>query len=320
MNIKDWIIICLLIFGAIGCEKNQDPIPDFQVEPVIGHYSQNFHFDGSNSRDPESRVYELLFRWDFDGDGEWDTEWSHQSEQTHRYSHRGWYSAFMEVSDPQGNLVKSRRDINVSLLNLKSNLVDPRDGQTYKIVLIDSIWWMSQDFCYGKWLSMWERAMQTDNGVVERYGATDFEDLDRLTGYYNYGEAMNYNYQVKSQGICPPGWYIPTNDEWQSLVDHVGADRDPAIFLSVIGDEGVNLSYTGRRFYDWGQSRIDFAGLYWTSTGEFTPSPQRLSIFYYPKDTTELRPLSYTTADTIFFAYRDYYALPLRCVKKHQYD
>ena len=194
---------------------------------------------------------------------------------------------------------------------------DKRDGKEYKTVLIDSIWWFAEDLHHGKWISIWENASQTDNGIVERYGTTDFENLDINSGYYNYEEAMDYNFADKAKGVCPPGWYIPNNDEWISLVDHVGDKKDPAIFLSVIGDEGVNLAFTGRRYLGWGQSAIEPGGLYWSSSGTYQMSPYGISLFYYPKDTSKLEPISLEPGDSLYSVYYEKYALPVRCVKKN---
>ncbi len=238
--------------------------------------------------------------------------------EEHYYADRGIYTVRLQVKDPRKDITEARRTVDVSLLNRKGILVDPRDGYDYKTVLIDSIGWMAQDLHHGKWLSMWERAIQKNNGIVERYGETDFEDLDLLTGYYNYGEAMNYQYQEKNPGICPPGWYIPDNAEWNSLINHLGEDKDPAIFLSVIGDEGVNLSFTGRRFVDWGISRPQPGGLYWSSSGDFGSTPYTFNLFYFPKDTVNLGILTFAPSDSMYVDYFDKYALTLRCVKKNE--
>lgn len=33
---------------------------------------------------------------------------------------------------------------------------------------------------------------------------------------------MQYTTQQGTQGICPDGWHIPTDDEWGDLVDYLG--------------------------------------------------------------------------------------------------
>ena len=309
--------VLVILVGAFSCEKDEDPIVNFEISPRIGHYSQEFTFDASASRDVESRDHELEFRWDFDDDGNWDTEWLFKAVAKHYYSERRIYTVCLQVRDNSGNTTIGKRQVETTLLNLKGLAVDARDGEEYSTVLIDSIWWMAEDLHHGKWISMWEKALQTNNGIIERYGKTDFNNLDVLSGYYNYGEAMDYVYREKNPGVCPPGWYIPSNDEWLSLVEHVGDGRDPAIFLSVIGDEGVNLAYSGRRYVGWGQSVVDHGGLYWTSSGTFQMESFGFNIFYYPKDTTEMRTISYEGGVESYGLYLNHYALPLRCVKKN---
>lgn len=315
-----------ILVGTFSCEKNEAPIPMFEVSPTRGHYSQEFSFDASASNDLVSRDYELEVRWDFNGDGIWDSEWSVKKKSTYYFPERGIYISLLQIRDPKGKIAETKRQVDVSTLNLKSLLIDPRDFIEYKTVLIDSIWWMAQDLHHGKWLSMWEKAFQTDNGIVERYGLSDFEDLDVNSGYYNYGEAMDYRYNLKTQGICPPGWYIPSNEEWISLVEHIGEDKDPAIFLSVLGDEGVNLGYGGRRYIGWGGGLYDSSlslywsslGLYWSSSGLFDREPYTFNIFFFPKDTSFLQPITFEPHDSMHILYYEKYAIPLRCVKPNE--
>ncbi|MBT3242002.1 MAG: hypothetical protein HN352_02555 [Bacteroidetes bacterium] len=311
----------LLLIGMLAicgsCSKNEQPFAIFQISPERGHYSQKYTFDATDSHDPDHRAHELQFRWDFEADKIWDTEWALQKITFHYYPERGIYTVIMQCKDPAGDITETKREVDVSILNLKGILTDPRDGYNYKTVLIDSIWWMSQDLHHGKWLSMWAREEQIDNGIIERYGRTDFEDIDRYSGYYNYDEAMDYSYGEKTPGICPYGWYIPSNDEWISLVDHVGDKKDPAIFLSVLGDEGVNLGFPGRRYIGWGQNAQQPGGLYWSSSGVYIPLPPTINLFFFPKDTSYLRPITLSPQDSMYHEYHEKYAIALRCVKKN---
>lgn len=42
-------------------------------------------------------------------------------------------------------------------------------------------------------------------------------------GYlYNWCAAMHGNPPINNQGICPDGWHVPNNEDWQKLFDYVG--------------------------------------------------------------------------------------------------
>lgn len=62
----------------------------------FGDAGEEIIFYGGNSSD----VYDdLLYRWDFDGDGIWDTEWSNSSNATHVYTASGIYTVILNVTD-----------------------------------------------------------------------------------------------------------------------------------------------------------------------------------------------------------------------------
>jgi len=84
-----------------GDGDNLPPIADASAgEPYQGFVGEEIEFDGSLSSDPEET--ELDYRWDFDGDGEWDTNWSTEATATHSYGEEGVYTVKLEVRDGGG--------------------------------------------------------------------------------------------------------------------------------------------------------------------------------------------------------------------------
>lgn len=59
-------------------------------------------FDASGSSDAETAASSLLFRWDWTGDGVWDTDWSQDGEAEHTYEEPGLFEARVEVMDGAG--------------------------------------------------------------------------------------------------------------------------------------------------------------------------------------------------------------------------
>jgi uncharacterized protein (TIGR02145 family) len=59
---------------------------------------------------------------------------------------------------------------------------------------------------------------QTDNDIIEKYCLSDMSDFcDTYGGLYFWDEMMNYLYENNGQGICPDGWHIPGDVDWQIL-------------------------------------------------------------------------------------------------------
>lgn len=128
-------------------------------------------------------------------------------------------------------------------------LVDSRDGQTYKIVTVDieleggvfiKRTWMAQNlnyevpdsFCY-----------KDEPAYCEAYG--------RL---YTFEAAV---------AACPDGWHVPTISEWNLLFQTYGGIRKAGSALMRDGESGIDLAFGG--FGDPGSvfKNIGISGNYW---------------------------------------------------------
>jgi len=101
---------------------------------------------------------------------------------------------------------------------------DARDGQSYKWVTIGTQTWMAQNLNYRKTTG------STDTvGVCYNYADSNCTTYGRL---YTWAEAMgldtSYNSKywqgsdsAQHQGICPSGWHVPSDAEWNALVQYV---------------------------------------------------------------------------------------------------
>jgi parallel beta-helix repeat protein len=78
------------------------PIAAFTVNPAIGDALTVFEFNASHSSDAEDSLSELTFRWDWDWNGIWDTDWSSESVAHHNYDTAGNYTVRLEVMDSNG--------------------------------------------------------------------------------------------------------------------------------------------------------------------------------------------------------------------------
>jgi uncharacterized protein (TIGR02145 family) len=80
-----------------------------------------------------------------------------------------------------------------------STFTDPRDGRVYKTVKIGKQVWMAENLAYAA----------KDSKYYEN-SAASFKEYGRL---YNWKTAMKF---------CPTGWHLPSNEEWQTLVNSIG--------------------------------------------------------------------------------------------------
>lgn len=81
---------------------NRAPHASFSVSPDGGFLQDIFVFNASSSSDAEDDNATLKCRWDFDGDGAWDTEYSTEKTFQHQYDTPGLYQVKLEVKDKGG--------------------------------------------------------------------------------------------------------------------------------------------------------------------------------------------------------------------------
>lgn len=109
------------------------PIAYFTVTPESGRISDIFIFSAYGSYDAEDDIEQLKIRWDFNGDGIWDTDWSTRKIEYNVFRVEGKYVAKLEVLDTQGLTGSTTKIINVSGANIKPTAfftVDPENGTT----------------------------------------------------------------------------------------------------------------------------------------------------------------------------------------------
>lgn len=106
-------------------------------------------------------------------------------------------------------------------------IIDPRDGQVYPTVQIGTQCWFAKNLNVGVMINsvatpttpiVWP----TNNGIIEKYCLNNLEENCNVWGgWYQGKEAMQYVYNQGAQGICPPGWHLPTQAEWNTLKNYL---------------------------------------------------------------------------------------------------
>ena len=158
--------------------------------------------------------------------------------------------------------------------------VDSRDGQSYRTIVIGSQVWMADNLNIGTPIaSTGPGALMKNDGVIEKYcwdddnGNCDGSDGKmKRGGFYEWQEAMQYwdgQPALPVRGICPEGWHIPSNAEWNTLLNYLGG---AAAYTAMIdgGASGFDALLTGYRCTMSGTYRVsamnpDTRTYFWTS-------------------------------------------------------
>ncbi|MBC8319903.1 MAG: T9SS type A sorting domain-containing protein [Bacteroidetes bacterium] len=90
------------------------------------------------------------------------------------------------------------------------------EGQIYNTIQILSQCWLKENLNVGNKINSPE--VPTNNDTIEKYCMGNAEYYcDIMGGLYYWNEMMQYTITTGGQGICPEGWHIPDDMDWQLL-------------------------------------------------------------------------------------------------------
>ena len=106
ISYKLFVIFALFAIVFLSCskkdEEEQPPFAKFAINPEQGFVSTEFTFDATESKVTNDKCTSLLYKWDFDGDGNWDTGCSKDKIEKHTYLKAGIYEPKLEIRDCNG--------------------------------------------------------------------------------------------------------------------------------------------------------------------------------------------------------------------------
>jgi len=232
------------------------PVPVLSVSPAAGTIDTIFIFDASASFDASTAPEDLLFRFDFDGDEEWDTDFTTEPFYEYKYSHPGNYRPVLEVKDTDGLFADTSLKVPVQ----HGNSTDPCEGyysvfyvgKVYHTVRIGEQCWLRENLDVGVMIPAGED--QANNQLIEKYCYdNDSVNCDIYGGLYQWREAMNHLFPISAaRGICPSGYHIPSDGEWRTLEAFV--DTQHELFddiWNVFGFRGYDAGNRMKALLSW---------------------------------------------------------------------
>lgn len=98
------------------------------------------------------------------------------------------------------------------------------EGKTYNTVKLGTQCWLKENLNVGIRINGVQN-QNAPNGTAEKYCYDDLEsNCDIYGGLYQWDELMQGSTTPGVQGICPPGWHLPTDAEWTILTDFLGGE------------------------------------------------------------------------------------------------
>ncbi|MFH0760283.1 MAG: FISUMP domain-containing protein [Bacteroidota bacterium] len=209
-------------------EENLPPRAKIQVGSVYGNIATTFYFDSWSCTDDNQPPSDLEVRWDYNGDGNYDTPYTKEKVVYHQYDLPGEYYVALQVRDNQYVTAKDVKRIIVSPnSNPTSFFKDLRDGNFYGAVKIGDQWWMSQNLNYQIPDKLLPRNYLGELQMIFPWLCL-FEQskwCDQVGKLYRIGAFVENRADDEFLALCPTGWRLPSQRDWETLIATIGGEQ-----------------------------------------------------------------------------------------------
>lgn len=183
------------VVKTVHIVENDPPLAYFRVDKLTAPKNSIFRFDSSFSSDSQYRRGNLFYRFDWNGDGTFDTNFQNKTIWNHLFRDPGTYNVIMQVKDPEGLTAKAQLTINVlEDMPPEARLSIERVGDLrYQFDASQS----SDDFTPLRSLKFrWDFNYTGSNDIVLD---SNWNSSPKYTGYYRIGGSKTVRLQVMDQ-------------------------------------------------------------------------------------------------------------------------
>ena len=169
-------------------------------------------------------------------------------------------------------------------------LFDGRDCQAYPIEKIGNQWWMTKNLNVATYSDGTTIPNETNSIIWSSLtsGALSYYNNDSAQYAETYGALYNWYAVNDSRGVCPTGWHMPSDGEWNILGKLIDFTLDTTNIGLIGTDVGEKLKESGTNHWamDYGTnssgftalpsgyrhdgtfSDVNYQGYFWASTEE----------------------------------------------------
>ncbi len=193
--------------------NNTAPSPYFVYSPSTGTEKTIFTFDTSRSRDDQYLSGYLQYRFDWNGDGKWDTTYQEKTTWNHRFDSAGTHNVIMEVKDPGGQTAAAELDVTngvntAPIANFSLKNISNYQGAGYEFNASSS---SEAETKHNNLLYRWDFNY---NGPDDIIFDTDWSSSDRYNGYYSVPGTKNIKLEVKDEDGVISRTYAQIEVSW----------------------------------------------------------------------------------------------------------
>ncbi len=154
------------------------------------------------------------------------------------------------------------------------------DGNLYQTIKIGDQWWMAENLKVIHYRNGDPIPNVTSNVLWPGLNAGAYCNYDNNLGYVStFGRLYNWYAAVDSRNIAPTGWHLPTDAEWQTLIDFLNGESVAGGKLKETGtihwaspnagatnESGFWALPAGYRRYDGVFDGLSYYTFFWSAT------------------------------------------------------
>lgn len=211
---------------------NEAPIPAFTASPRQGTLGTKFTFDATASSDSQYKSTQLEVRWDFDGDGTYDTPFSTDKTMIHFFERSGVFSVKMQVRDPEGGLsmMTQKVTVGVSTPPVARLTVSPSSGTFDTVFFLDASGSTDEENAPSELYYRWDFNYTGENDIV--YDTAWSRTVQRSQRFTTTG-ASTVRVEVKDEDGDVTVAFVTVNLHWASS------------YLELLKSRGILRGYAG---------------------------------------------------------------------------
>ena len=196
-------------FSVRYIRDSDAPVSNFYIFSTAIIKGQSTQFTDKSTNTPTSWL------WDF-GDGTTSTE----QNPSKTYNSGGTFTVSLQATNSFGYNTKT---ITVTVTEPADSGTMVYEGRTYKTIVINGKEWMAENLAYLPAVYPSSSGSNTDpRYYVYDYKGTDAIEAKTTPNYTTYGVLYNWS---AAKAACPPGWHLPSDDEWTALTTFLGGEN-----------------------------------------------------------------------------------------------
>ena len=173
------------------------------------------------------------------------------------------------------------------------------DGNVYKTIKIGSQIWMAENLATTRFKNGDYIVPIIENNQWSQWHLPAWTFYPYEKGPNPAGKLYNYYVIESPKGICPTGWHVPSDKEWNKLENYLGGrsiaggklKEEGSLFWQEKNEvstliSGWNALPGGSRFHDGTFFGFGMLGSWWTSTEYGNQQAWSRFIYHFDKDIT----------------------------------